>query len=165
VRFTEELAVLFLMLIAKRFELMGDSNDIALLDSQIVDFGKERDRILELMKQQNIEGIDDERRWYVLQKNFVFEQNRINEALTNRAQLVEKLHPKHLEFMRDCIHHTTILGRLLVPVISSFREELELLFDFAAYQELINESITRQQQAVDDFLLKQKSSTTQTITP
>lgn len=154
VSFTGELGALFLKLIAKRFELMGDRSAIALIDSQVADFGKERDRILELIKQQNIEGVVGDRRWNVLQGNFDFERKRINEALTRRAQLVETLQPKHLEFMRDCVHHTSVLGRLLVPALSAIRAELELPFDDDSYQKLVSESMARQQQAIDEFIMQ-----------
>ncbi len=154
VSFTGELGALFLTLFAKRFELMDEKSAIALIDSQVAVFGKERDRVLEMIKQHNIEGIVDDRRWNVLQGNFEFEQRRINEALARRAKVVGSLQPKHLEFMRECVHHTAELSRLLVPVLSAVRAELELPFDGQNYHELINDSIARQQQAVDEFVNK-----------
>lgn len=154
VRFTGELGALFLTLFAKRFELIGEKSAIVLIDSQVADFGKERDRVLEMIKQHNIEGIVDDRRWNVLQGNFEFEQKRIKDALARRAETVESLHPKHLEFMRECVYQTAVLGRLLIPVLSAVRAELELPFDGQSYHELINDSITRQQEAVDEFVRK-----------
>jgi hypothetical protein len=154
VNFTGELGTLHLKLFARRSELMKDRAAITLIDSQVTDFGKERDRILELIKQQNIEGIIDNRRWNVLHGNFDFEQKRINEALAQRAQLIESLHPKILEFMRDCVHDSTILGKLLIPTLLAVRSELELPLNDKAYKELVSESIKKQQQAIDDFIIK-----------
>ena len=70
VRFTSELGALFPKLFARRFELLAQKSAIAVLDNQIAGLGKERDRILEMIKQHNIEGIADQRRWNVLQANF-----------------------------------------------------------------------------------------------
>lgn len=154
VSFTGELGALFLRLFAKRFELMSKKNAIALIDSQVADFGKERDRVLEMIKQHNIEGIVDDRRWNVLQGNFEFEQRRINEELARRAEVVGSLQPKHLEFMRECVHHSAELSKHLVPVLSAVRAELELPFDGQSYHELINDSIARQQLAIDEFVNK-----------
>ncbi|MGH8128552.1 MAG: hypothetical protein ACRETC_09380 [Gammaproteobacteria bacterium] len=154
ISFTGELGALFYRLVGKRLELMSDKNAITLIDSQVADFGKERDRILERMKQQNIEGIVDDCCWGVLQNNFDFEVQRINEALTHRAQLVATLRPKHLEFMRECLRQTAAMGEILVAVLTEVRAELELPFDQTEYQQLVSESMIRQQQAIDEFASK-----------
>jgi len=165
VSFTGALSALFLQLFAKRFELMGERSSIALVDSQVEDFGKERDRVLELIKQHNIEGIVDERRWNVLQGSFEFEQRRINESLARRAELVGTLQPKHLEFMRECIHHTAALTKLITPVLSAVRAELELPFDDRAYHQLIVDSTARQQHGINEFLTKFMPVTAQSLVP
>ena len=66
---------------------MNERNELSLVDNQIAQFGKERDRILEMIKQHNIEGVVDQRRWQVLQGNFEFEQKRVNDGLAHRAEL------------------------------------------------------------------------------
>lgn len=152
VSFTGELGALFLKLFAKRFELMGERSGIALIDNQVAEFGKERDRILEFIKQHNIEGIVDDRRWNVLQANFDFEQKRISEALARRAELAGALQPRHLEFMRECVNHSATLGKLIIPVLSAVRAELELPFDDRTYHELFNNSTARQLEATDEFV-------------
>ncbi len=151
-RFTTELGVLFLKLFARRFELMGEKSAIALLDNQVTEFGKERDRILEMIKQHNIEGVADDRRWSVLHGNFDFEQKRINDSLARRAELVGALYPKHLAFMRECVLDTATLGQLLVPLLSAVRAELELKFDECAYRQLVDEEMIKQQEAIDGFV-------------
>jgi len=161
VHFTAELGALYLKLFARRFELMSEKSAIALIDNQVADFGKERDRILEMIKQHNIEGVVDDRRWNILQGNFEFEQKRIAEALARRAQVVGALQPKHLVFMRECIHDTATLGKLLVPVLSAVRAELELQFDDRTYRELVEDSVARQQAAIDKFVEKFMPATAQ----
>lgn len=154
VRFTSELESLFLKLFVRRLELMNEKNAIALLDSQVADFGKERDRILEMIKQHNIEGIVDARRWKVLQDNFEFEHKRIDETLNRRTVLLGTLGPKQLAFMRECIAAAADLGKLIVPVLSAVRAELELEFDEDVYRQLREDSIARQQHAIDSFIQK-----------
>lgn len=152
VNFTGELSALFLKLFAKRFELMEKRSSIALIDNQVAEFGKERDRVLELIKQHNIEGIVDDRRWNVLQANFDFEQKRINEALDRRAEIAGTLQPKHLEFIRECVNHSATLGKLIIPILSAVRAELEIQFDDHTYHELFNNSTARQLEATDEFI-------------
>lgn len=154
VQFASRLGALYMELFARRHELVNERNAIALVDNQVAQFGKERDRILEMIKQHNIEGVVDQRRWKVLQDNFEFEQKRINDGLAHRAQLAAALQPKHLEFMRQCLSHTEQLGGMLIPLLTAVRRELELPLDEAAYRQAMVESYAQQQQAIDGFIRK-----------
>lgn len=153
-KFTDQLNVLFLSLFSQRYELKKEKNKITLLDTQITEFGKERDRILEMIKQYNIEGKNDERRWNVLQGNFEFEQNRINDNIANRNELSSRLYTKQLEFMRECAAHTARLGQLLIPVLSAARAELELPFDEDVYRLIAETAHANQQEAINAFVQK-----------
>jgi len=164
-QFTSHLGALYMELFAQRHELMNEKSAIALIDNQVAQFGKERDRILEMIKQHNIEGVVDQRRWERLQDNFEFEQKRINEWLAHRGQLAEALQPRHLEFMRQCLSHTEQLGKMLIPVLTAVRLELELPLDEAAYRQAMVESYAKQQQAIDGFVLKFMPNASQPIDP
>ena len=75
-KFTSHLSSLYYSLFAMRQELLNLRLSIQIIDSQVMQFGKERDKMLELMRQINIEGLKDQRRWDVVQNNFDFEQIR-----------------------------------------------------------------------------------------
>ena len=154
VTFTSELGVTFLALFAKRYELMIEKNQITILDQQIVQLGKSRDSILEMIKQYNIEGIDNQRRWKVLQDNFEFEQNRVQEYSDNRKALFDKLYPKQLDLMRECVKHTTTLSKTLIPVLLTVRDELELPLDEASYRQVMQIGIANQELAINQFVDK-----------
>ncbi len=164
-QFTSRLGALYLELFARRHELMNERNAIAVVDNSVAQFGKERDRILEMIKHHNIEGVVDQRRWKVLQDNFEFEQKRINDGLAHRAELAAALQPKHLEFMRQCLSHTEQLGATLIPVLTAVRRELELPLDEAAYRRAMVESYAQQQQAIDGFIQKFMPNAAQPIIP
>lgn len=163
--FTGELGAVFLKLFARRYELMAEKNQIHIFDNQIAEFGKERDRILEMIKQHNIEGIVDDRRWEILQNNFEFEQNRSNEALARRSELGKSLYPKQLEFMRECVTETAKLGKLLVPLLSAVREELELPFDEESYRQVMEDGMSKQELAIDGFVRKFMPVAAQPVVP
>lgn len=152
--FTGELGAVFLKLYARRYELMAEKSKIHIFDNQIAEFGKERDRMLEMIKQHNIEGVIDDRRWKILQNNFEFEQNRSNEAIARRGELGKSLYEKQLEFMRECVSETAKLGKLLVPLLSAVREELELPFDEESYRLVVEDGISKQELAIDGFVRK-----------
>lgn len=165
IQFTSRLGTLYLELFARRHELMDEGNAIARVDNQVAQFGKERDRILEMIKQHNIEGVVDQRRWTVLQDNFKFEQKRINDGLAHRAQLAAALQPKHLEFMRQCLSQTEQLGGMLIPILTAIRRELELPIDESAYRQAMVASYAQQQQAIDVFIRKFMPDAAQPINP
>lgn len=164
-QFTSRLGALYMELFARRHELMNERNAIAIVDNGVAQFGKERDRILEMIKQHNIEGVVDQRRWKVLQDNFEFEQKRVNDGLAHRAQLAAALQPQHLAFMRQCLSHTELLGAMLIPVLTAVRRELELPLDEAAYRQAMVESYAQQQQAIDGFIQKFMPNAAQPIIP
>lgn len=164
-QFTSLLGALYMELFARRHELMNERSTIALIDNQVAQFGKERDRILEMIKQHNIEGAVDQRRWKVLQDNFEFEQKRVNDSLARRTELAAALQPKHLEFMRLSLSHTEQLGAMLIPVLIAVRRELELPLDEAAYRQAMVESYAQQQLAIDGFIRKFMPNAAQPIIP
>lgn len=164
-QFTSRLGALYMELFARRHELLREKNALTLVDDQIAQFGKERDRILEMIKQHNIEGIVDQRRWEVLQGNFDFEQKRINDGLAHRAQLAAALQPKHLEFMRECLSRGEDLGVMLIPILAAVRGELELPLDESAYRQAMVDSYAQQQQAIDSFIQKFMPNAAQPINP
>lgn len=152
--FTGQLGSLFLTLFAQRYELQKSKNLVAITDNQIAEFGKERDRILEMIKQHNIEGIVDDRRWEVLQNSFEFEQKRVADGIARREELLGILHPKQLEFMRDCVAHSARLSQLLIPVLAAVRRELELPLDVHAYRQVAETALANQQEAINAFVQK-----------
>lgn len=165
VQLVSRLGSLYIELFARRHELMNEKSTLAVVDNQIAQFGKERDRILEMIKQHNIEGGIDQRRWKALQDSFEFEQKRISDALAHRTQLAATLQPKHLEFMRQSLAHTEQLGSMIVSLLTAVRRELELPLDEAPYRQAMLESYAQQQQAIDQFIQKFMPNTAQPMTP
>jgi hypothetical protein len=80
-----ELNAAYLRLFAKRYPLVAQKNQISLLQQLMNSFSQERDRMLELMKQFNLDGVTDQRRWEVIDGSFKFEQSRITEASKQQA--------------------------------------------------------------------------------
>jgi hypothetical protein len=153
-----ELNAAYLRLLTKRNPLVLEKNQISILQQQIDSFSKERDRMLELMKQFNLDGSIDQRRWEVINKNFEFEQNRITETSKQLSTLLAGLSLKQLQFMKDCIDETNSLSRLTVPVIVSARAELEMPIDEQTYAQVIERSIKRQEANIEAFMENLRST-------
>lgn len=147
-----ELTAVYLRLFAKRFPLVMQKAQIAFLQQQMESFSRERDRMLDLMKQFNLEGATDKHRWEVIQGNFKFEQDRITETSKQHAILLADLFPKELDLVKECMEGTNRLNRLLVPVVVAARRELEIPLDEAAYAKVIEESVKTQEASLNEFM-------------
>lgn len=168
-RFVElqtQLGEIYLKLFARRAELEKESAKLKLIDSQVEQFGKERDRFLEMIKQHNIEGTRDQRKWDVLHGNFEFEQTRITKLLEEREALVASVAPVHAEFIRECAAHVQAVRKASIgPLLAAVRAELELEFNHQAFQALTNESVAKQSAALDAFVNQLMPSNTQPPEP
>jgi hypothetical protein len=147
-----ELGAAYLRLFARRFPLLVEKQRIAVLKEQMNAFGQERTRMLELMKQHNLSGENDKRKWDIILGNFNFEQQRIDETIKESDDLAAVLYAKQIEFMTDCISEATKLSRLIVPALVAIRKELEMPLDEASYVTVIEESIMHQKAAVSEFI-------------
>jgi len=147
-----EMGVTYLRLFVKRYPLIAQKKHIELISSQMNAFGKERDRMLGLMTQFNIDGTNDKRRWEVIQNNFKFEQDRIDKALQEHKAISTDLRTKQLQYLKECFTENVRLNNLMIPALVAIREELELPVDETAYRQVMEENLRKQEESLTDFL-------------
>lgn len=150
--FVGELGATYLRLFAKRYPLVAEKRQLAFLKEQMDGFAKERDRMVELMKQFNLDGKLDQRQWDVINKNFQFESDRVTETIKQHTTRSRNFYASQIEYMKECVTEHNRLSRLLVPVLISVRTELELPINEAAYMEVIEESIRKQEISLKEFI-------------
>jgi len=148
---TGELGATYMRLSAKRIPLIAQKQHLAFLAEQMAGFSRERDRMLELMKQYNLEGAADARRWGVIEKNFEFEQQRIAEITEQHSNLAKTIYLQQIEYAQECIGEVTRLSRLQLPALVAVRRELELPIDEAAYRKIIEDGIAKQEARMSEF--------------
>ncbi len=147
-----ELGATYLRLVVKRYPLIAQKQRLELIIGQVNSFGKERDRMLELIKQFNIDGTNDKRRWEIIQNAFDFEQNRIAKALEEHKAIGEDLRVKQLQYLRECFSENAKLNHLMVPALVAIRGELELPVDETTYRQVMEENLRKQEESLADFL-------------
>ena len=141
-----------LRLTVRRVPLVIQRQELTLLDTQIADFGKERDRWLEEMKLHTLSGSVDQQRWKTIEGNFQFESQRVSETLAKRGNVASDLYAKQLEFARECMHESLQLSGLILPAITAMRKELGIPTDDKAFTEIFRTSIEKQKENLADFL-------------
>ncbi len=151
-KLTSELAGAFLRLSAKRAILVNEKTSADSLQRLMESSSIERDRMLEFMKQYNINNEKDDHKWKTISGNFDFEKNRIEKWRAELEVHTKELFYKHAAFVVECIEETQKLSRLLTPVLSAARQELELPFDEINYTAALEQGFIQNNADIDAFL-------------
>lgn len=131
---TSEQSSHVLRLFAVRHKLLAERRAITELDTQNAQFQREVERFLEMMKQHNINGVIDPKRWSVLENNFEFEHKRVTDGIERRSALAKQLAVKHLQFMKECSEAVISLSARVIPLLIAVRKELELPLEVESYK-------------------------------
>ena len=128
----------------KRMPLEMQRRNLAVLDTQIFNFEKARDRWIELMTQHNIDGTLDQHRWNMLDGNYKFEQQRNLDTLSKKSIAVNDFFIQTLEFSKECISESYSIVKTVIPAIKSMRNDLGIETDEAVFSKMFQESIRKQ---------------------
>jgi hypothetical protein len=144
----EELTASMLRMTVKRMPLEMQRRNLAVLDTQIFNFEKARDRWIELMTQHNIDRTVDQHRWNMLDGNYKFEQQRISDTLSKKSIAVNHFFIQTLEFSKEYISESYSIVKTVIPAIKSMRNDLGIETDEAVFSKIFQESIRRQSATV-----------------
>lgn len=150
--FTQEFGLSVLRLSLLRNPLVQMQTRLKLLDTQMQTFCKERDRMVDLMKQLNFDGNQDAHRWDFVRNTFEFEKKRVNDCIAEHAALSAKLRNDWAVFAAECFATSNKLSALLPPAVKAVRDELELPIDYEFYVKTIDEGLRRHQEALSGYL-------------
>lgn len=152
--FMDELSATIIRLSLSRQPLIQMQSRLNILEDQIQIFGKEKDRLIELMKQLNFEGNTEQHRWDFVKNTFEFEDKRVIEANQEHQSLSLTLRTAHLNFLEVCYESSSQISKLLIPAVREVRSELELPFDELRYSQMIENSSNQQTQLIKEFIAK-----------
>lgn len=142
----------YLQLTAKRIPLVQRKIDIDILNSFIDKSSSEKDRMIELMKEINIQGHLDERLWGVVNNNYELEQEQIKKYSEERDQLIVLNNKELLQFIKECFRASKEVGEYFVPAIQAVREEMDIPFDKKEYKETLERSWKTAEQSLSEFI-------------
>lgn len=151
-RLSDALEGAFFRLFAKRAPLIVQKAQIEDLGTHISKSFSENNHWLELMKQHNLSGENDPRKWSVIQENFKFEQQRQANLMERRDALASDLNAKGFALMRDCLLEIGTLRRLVSPALAAIRIELDLPMNGDVFSAITEESITIQEKQMTEFI-------------
>ncbi|HEY1948342.1 MAG TPA: hypothetical protein VGG97_15135 [Bryobacteraceae bacterium] len=148
---TTELGAAFLRLSIQRIPLMALQQEIKLTKDRMDKHHQAIDAVLELMKRQNIDGIQDERRMKTLKGNFDFEAQHRDDALATFTRLNKESADRHIALLKDCCTESMRISPLLPIALVAAREELEHSINIENYAEIIKQSQTNTQAQIEKF--------------
>jgi hypothetical protein len=150
--FMSELSEAILQLSLRRQALIQLQTRIVFLDREIEGSGREKERLIDLMRQLNFDGNIEQRRWDYLKNNFSFEEKREMEAILEKQTLNEKLEGEWIAFTRQCFELSSTVSKLLIPVVKAARDEIKMPLDENKYRQIIEQSLLQQDKMIMDFL-------------
>ena len=146
-----EMSSSIIRLTTKRMPLILLQKHLAQLNAQILEFGKERDRWLEAMKQYNLSGTIDPRRWHVMDVNFKFEQQRVHDCQEKMVGAVSSLCAGQLDFTNECVSELCKINETIVPAVMAMRGELGITTQKEEFSRIFSENIGRHRIMLDKF--------------
>ncbi|HEB62833.1 MAG TPA: hypothetical protein ENI82_06745 [Bacteroidetes bacterium] len=141
----------YLQLVAKRTPLIERKNDIENTYKLYNDSSKEKDRLLELIKEFNLQGSTDKRRWEAINNRYDFENQQTDEYNKELDELEDKNSKELKEYAMKCYVSLKEVGQPITVAISAIRKEMEIPFDSDEYQEIIDNAFNSGQESLDRF--------------
>ncbi len=152
--FMDELNATLIHLSLSRHPLILMQIRLTTLMDQINGCGKEKGKLLELMKQLNSEGNTDQHRWNFVKSTFEYEDMKTIEAHQEYTKLSGEFQTDNFTFLEACHRYSLEISKLLIPAVREIRSELELPFDEERYIQMVEKSSHQQTQLINEIFAK-----------
>ncbi len=153
--FNSELTGAFLRLTSDRQNLNVAWERYAALEGKINLATREQERLQSLMDEYLAEGEQDEGQWNLLRRKHEVERKKLERLTAEQEELMNQVMPAHMNLIQRCLKEAATLDRLLTPVISMMRSELELPFDEVFYSQIVEENHKKQAEYLEAFIKEQ----------
>ena len=150
--FTTTVTSSMLELSALRLELESIQLEVQMFSKQLAEDGEERGRMLEYMKQYNIEGRNNPTQFDVLSSNYEREAENANEALEKFSDANERLFKRRMEVTEHSSSYLSVVSQLAIPIVAQMRKELGLAFDQTRFEKLSEDAVSSQQAALQKLI-------------
>ena len=141
-------------LMLERGVLLGRKKSIELLEKYRWKSQDEIDRYLSIMKNINLEGNQDQRRWDVINRNVEFETTQRDKYAQEINESWEIQNKEHLQFVQKCMDNFFEITSLLPDVVLSVRQELNLEISNEAYLDIFNKNTEQGKRVFGEFFDK-----------
>lgn len=151
---SNELTAAIMRLFTLRAAVMTQKSKLTQMDANIAASAQERSRMLEMMKQYNLERKKDPQKFQTIQGAFEFQQKQVLDALPERNALAAQFLEAQFEIAKTSTEELGKLWTHVVPAILAVREELGIPLDGNQYLKLVQDLTSQQQTLMGKYLGK-----------
>jgi len=141
----------YLKLTAKRIPLIEKKSDIKMLDQLIDDSDKEKDRLLELLRELNLQGSTDKKMFDTINRRYEHELKQTDIDTSERDELSDAFDSELKEYAMECYKSLKTIGKPISEAIAAIRMEMNIPFDIVEYQKIIDKSFNLGESCLDEF--------------
>ena len=151
-KYSADIAEAYLGLIKPRAVLLDHKTAIEIYQETIDGANAEKNRIISIMKELNLQGRNDEGTFNYLNTSYETQDKIIEESIQNQDEQKDILQELHKEYAHNCISEHGRLLLLLPAMTVALRQELENDGDSQVFIDAINESVQRMKVSFEQLL-------------
>ncbi len=149
--YSAETAEVFIKLMQERAVALEHKKAIEIYQATIDSAKKEKDRIISMMKELNLQGHNNQATFDYLNKNYEIQESIINRSTVSLEEQKSILQPLHMTFAKKCLSEHSRLLSLLPPMTIALRGELENDQNSQTFVDALNDNIQRINAAFDSI--------------
>lgn len=149
--YSAETAEVFIKLMKERAVVLDHKNAIEIYQSTIDSANNEKDRIISIMKELNLQGHNNQATFDYLNKSYEIQASIVNRSKASLEEEESKMQPLYMDFAKKCMSEHSRLLSLLPPMTIALRAELENDQDSQTFIDALNDNIERMNIAFDSF--------------
>jgi hypothetical protein len=149
--YSAETAEVFIKLMKERAVALDYKKAVEIYQSTINSARKEKDRIISMMKELNLQGHNNQATFDYLNKSYEIQEGIINRSTVSLEEQKSILQPSHMIFAKKCLSEHSRLLSLLPPMTIALRGELENDHNSQTFIDALNDNIQRMNVAFDSI--------------
>jgi len=153
-KYSSETGEVFISLFKDRTIVLDHNKAIEIYQSTINAANEEKNRIVSIMKEYNLQGRNDPAAFDYLNTSYEAQEKIVQQNTERKEEQVAILKPLHIEFAKKCISEHGRLLSLLPPMTIALRNELDNDGNSQVFIDALNESIERMKIAFNGLFEK-----------
>ncbi len=149
--YSAETAESLISLMKDRAIVLDHNKAIEIYQSTIDTANNEKNRIITIMQELNLQGRKDAATFDYLNKSYDIQEGIVSKSMKSKEEQETLLKPLHLEFAKKCIAEHGRLLSLLPPMTIALRNELDNDGDSQVFIDALNDNIQKMNKAFDSI--------------
>ncbi len=150
--YSSETSEAFLNLMKDRAILIDHKNAIEIYQNMVDSANTEKNRILSMMKEFNLQSRTDKNTFDYLDNSYKLQEDIVKRSTKSIEEQELILKPLHVMYMKKCMEEHSRLLSLLPPMTIALRNELDNEGDSKIFINALNDNISRMQTAFNKLL-------------